>query len=288
MWEHQTFLGINYKTTIEDTVNKLITNIIPEYQFSGNPIFLNIAVIRRSINDYTFRKKYSFSIKCFVDTDPNIQSDDNNIVAEAEQFDSYSSNHDEFALIIWHTFAQDTVNKIIMRKGVVINNEEFQFYLNNKKNITVQYIHDFQQFAIFSAFYRYFGGTENIYGVNYEQWVTLMLAVFDILKKNDVPELCKYITGIRNKHYIAKKEARISRQQLYMDPMYNHIISTKYRSIKSIIERKKNFIESNIMLLTNNEYIYNTPDLSKHGKVIIRNDEEIRKGVLSFFQNIIN
>jgi hypothetical protein len=288
MWERTAFLGINYKTTIEDTVNKLITNIIPEYQFTGNIIHLNIAVIRKSIQDYTLRKKDPFNIKCFVDADPNVQSDDNNIVTEAEQFDSYSSNHDEFNVIIRHTFAQDTVNKIIMRKGVTINPEEYKYYVNAMKNNSVSYIHEFQQFTIFSAFYRYFGGTENIYGLNLEQWVSLMLSICDILKQNGIGDLCKYVTGVRNKHYIQKKEARLSRQQLYMDPMYNHIISTKYRSIKSLIEKKKNFIETNILLLTTNEYTYNTPDQSLNGKIIIRNDEEIRHGILSFFQNIIN
>jgi hypothetical protein len=223
-----------------------------------------------------------------VDSDNNTQSDDNNIVAEAEQFDSYSSNHDEFSIIIRHTFAQDTVNKILMRKGVIINQEELQFYINNMNNLTIQNIHDFQQFTVFSAFYSYFGGTENIYGINYEQWMTLVLAICDILKKNGIPELCKYVTGIRNKHYITKKEARLSRQQLYIDPMYNHIVMTKYKSIKSIIDKKRNFIESNILLLTTNEYTYHTLDPALNGRVIIRNDEEIRRGVLSFFQNIIN
>jgi hypothetical protein len=288
-WDRTEFLGINYKSTIEDTVNKLITNIIPEYQFTGNIINLNTSVIRISIQDYTLRKKDPYNIKCFVDADPNTQSDDNNIITEAEQFDSYSSNHDEFAVIIRHTFAQDTVNKIILRKEITINQDELDFYLNTAhNNMTVQTIHEFQQFAIFSAFYQYFGGTENMYGVNLKQWIMLALAICEILKKNGIPELCKYVTGIRNKHYIQKKEARISRQQLYLDPMYNYIISSKYRSIKSIIDKKRNFIESNILLLTTNEYTYNTPDPLFNGKAIVRNDDEIRRGILSFFQNVIN
>lgn len=288
MWDRQTFLGINHKSTIEDIVNKIITNIFPEYQFEGSVINLNIAVILRSIHDYTFRKKDPYNIKCFVDADPNTQSDDNNIVTEAEQFDSYSSTHDEFAIIIRHTFAQDTVNKILARKGITINPEELQYYINASKNISVQNIHEFQQFCVFSAYYRYFGGTENIYGVNLEQWITLMLGICDILRSNGIPELCKYVTGIRNKHYIQKKEARLSRQQLYLDPTYNHIINTKYKSIKNIISKKKNFIESNILLLTTNEYTYNTLDQSLNGRIIVKNDDEIRKGVLSFFQNVIN
>jgi hypothetical protein len=288
MWERITFLGVNYKTTIEDIINKLITNIIAEYQFDGNIINLNTSVILNSTQNYTLRKKDPFNIKCFVDTDQNTQSDDNNIITEAEQFDSYSVTYDEFNVIIRHVFAQDTVDKILMRKGVSIDKNELQFYLNNVNNITVQNIHDFQQFTIFAAFYSYFGGTENMYGVNYEQWMTLVLAICDILRKNGIPELCKYVTGIRNKHYIMKKEARISRQQLYVDPSYNYIVQSKYKSIKAIIDRKRNFIESNILLLTTNEYTYNTPDTSLHGKVILKNDEEIRRGVLAFFQNIIN
>jgi hypothetical protein len=290
MWERQTFLGINHKSTIEEIINKLVINIVPEYQFSGNIIFLNIAVIKKSIKDYTLRKKDPFNIRCFVDADPNTQNDDNNIVTEAEQFDSYSSNHDEFNIIIRHAFAQDTVDKIIMRKGVTINQDELAFYIAESKSedFSMQYLHEFQQFTIFSAFYRYFGGTENIYGVNLEQWLTLMLTINEILKKNGMPELCKYVTGIRNKHYIMKKEARISRQILYADPLYNNIVNTKYRSIKSIINKKRNFIELNITLLTTNEYIYHTPDPHLNGKVIVRNDDEIRRGVLSFFQTIIN
>jgi hypothetical protein len=290
MWDRLTFLGINYKAVIEDITHKIATNIIPEYDPEGNSISLNIAVIRNSISDYILRKKDPYNIKCFVDADPNTQSDDNNIVTEAEQFDSYSSNHDEFAVIIRHAFAQDTVNKVLLRKGVTIDPRELQFYLDGIKtnSVTVQNIHDFQQFTVFSAFYRYFGGTENMYGLNLEQWITLMLAVCEILKKNGIPELCKYVTGIRNKHYIVKKEARLSRQMLFMDPLYNHIVSSKYKFIKSIIDKKKNFVESNILLLTTNEYTYNTPDPTLNGKVILRNDDEIRRGVLSFFQNIIN
>ena len=67
MWERQAFLATNYKGTIEDIVNKLITNIVPEYSFKYNTMHLNVSVVRKSIQDYVFRKKDPFSINCFVD-----------------------------------------------------------------------------------------------------------------------------------------------------------------------------------------------------------------------------
>jgi hypothetical protein len=202
-------------------------------------------------------------------------------VTEADQFDSYNAKRDELPLIIRHTFAEDTVNKIYARKGITFNPTLFDFYYKNIK------IHDFQQFAIFSSFHRYFGGTENLYGINIELYVRLMLAIVDILDRSGISELSKYVTGVKNKHYVSKKESRLSRNILLVDPIYNNIISTKYKSIKNIIAKKNNFIENKINFLVNNEFMYNTPIVELNGKIIPRNDEEIFSSILKFFSTMI-
>lgn len=281
MWERQVFLGVNYKSTIEDIVNKIITNIVPEYDFDGNIMHLNVSVVRKSIQDYTLRKKDPFNINCFIDVDTNTQDDDNSVVTEAEQFDSYSSKNDELTLVIRHTFMEDTVNKIMSRKNVVIDPETYKFYFENIK------FHEFQQFAIYSSFHSYFGGTENICGINQEMYVKLMLTVTEVMRRSGIDELVKYVTGVKNKHYVSKKEGRFSRTALFNDSLYNHIINTKYRNVKNIINKKNNFIESKITYLMNNEFCYNTPIRELNGRIIPRSEEEIRNGVLKFFNTMI-
>ena len=285
MWNRLSFLGVNPKSTIEDIVNKLITNILPEYDFDGNIMHLNISVIRKSIQDYTLRKKDPFSINCFVDIDSSSQVDDNSIVTEADQFDSYNAKRDALSLVIRHVFTEDTVNKIFYRKQITFREDLYNYYLENLKPADL--VQQFQQFVIFSSFHTYFGGTENMYSIPYKLYIKLIVGMIDMLEKLGIPELVKYVTAIRNKHYIIKKETKFSRNTLAANAMYTSIIQTKYRSIQNMIDRRNNFIEAKINYLINNEFIYNTPDQNLNGKIIPRNDDEIYQGVLKFFQRCI-
>lgn len=281
MWERQAFLAVNFKTTIQIIVNKLIVDILPEYSFCGNVMHMNVAVVRKSIQDFTFRKEDPYNINCLVDADSNTSDDDNAVVTEAEQFDSYNAKHDELSIVIRHTFAEDTVNKIIQRKGVILNPSDIEFYMKNVR------FHEFQTFAIFASTVRYFGGTENIYSLNMELYVKLMLTIAQMMDNSGLSGLSKYVLGTKNRHYISRKESRLSRNIILSDPLYNNILENKYKSVKNIIMKKNNFIESRISFLMNNEFTYNTPDPSLNGRIIARDEDAIRRDVLQFFNGFV-
>ena len=284
MWERQEFLGTIWKSITEDILNnKLLANIVPEYSFKFNIIHLNVSVVRKSIQDQVIRGKDPYSINCFVEVDSNTSDDDNAIVTEAEQFDSYNAKHDEFPIIIRHTFMEDTVNKILNRKNVVLNPNDIEFY---KKNLS---INEFQRFAIMSCFHSQFGGSENLYGLNQENWIKLMLCVVEMFKRGgpETEAIAKYVTAKRERHYVLKKETRVSRATLLNDPLYNYLINTKYKNVKNIINKRNNFIENKIGYILSNEFSYNTPIAELHGKTIPRNEDEIRIGVLKFFTSFI-
>ena len=306
MWERQEFLGTIWKSITEDILknllenkidflvnyniaqedilnNKLLANIVPEYSFKFNIIHLNVSVVRKSIQDQVIRGKDPYSINCFVEVDSNTSDDDNAIVTEAEQFDSYNAKHDEFPIIIRHTFMEDTVNKILNRKNVVLNPNDIEFY---KKNLS---INEFQRFAIMSCFHSQFGGSENLYGLNQENWIKLMLCVVEMFKRggSETEAIAKYVTAKRERHYVLKKETRVSRATLLNDPLYNYLINTKYKNVKNIINKRNNFIENKIGYILSNEFSYNTPIAELHGKTIPRNEDEIRVGILKFFTSFI-
>ena len=284
MWERQEFLGTIWKSITEDILNnKLLANIVPEYSFKFNIIHLNVSVVRKSIQDQVIRGKDPYSINCFVEVDSNTSDDDNAIVTEAEQFDSYNAKHDEFPIIIRHTFMEDTVNKILNRKNVVLNPDDIEFY---KKNLS---INEFQRFVIMSCFHSQFGGSENLYGLNQENWIKLMLCVVEMFKRGgpETEAIAKYVTAKRERHYVLKKETRVSRATLLNDPLYNYLINTKYKNVKNIINKRNNFIENKIGYILSNEFSYNTPIAELHGKTIPRNEDEIRVGILKFFTSFI-
>lgn len=281
MWERQAHFGVNPKITTEQIVSKLIVDIIPEVSFNGNVINMFATVTRKSVLDYTLRKKDLYNINQISEIDNASDDNDNAVVSESDMFDAMNAKHDAFGVLIRHTFTTDTVNKIIERSGIVINPEDVEYYM---KNI---HFHKFQTFAIFSSCLSAFGGTENLYGLNQENYIRLMLMICKRLEASGLRELSYYISGIKNRHYIAKKESRIFNQQLVADPLYQYIINNKYNNIKNIIDKKNNFISSRISFLTSNEFSYNLPDSNLTGQIIPRNDDLIRQQVLRFFVEFI-
>ena len=281
MWERQAQFGVNWRNTTESIVSKLIVDIVPEYSFRGNIMNMNSAVTRKSIIDYTLRKKDLYSISQFADVDANSSDDDNSVISESEQFDSFNSKHDAFSIYIRHTFTEDTVNKIIERMGIIINPSDVEYYM---KNI---HFHKFQTFAIFASVLRPFGGTENIYSLNQENYIKLMLIISSSMKNLGMINLSNFVTGIKNRHYISKKESRVSHAILMQDPIYNYIVDMKYSGIKNIITKKNNFIESRISYLMNNEFSYNLPDSDLTGQIIPRSEDVIREETLKFFNEFI-
>ena len=281
MWERQAFLAVNYKTTIDVILNKLIVDIVPEYAFIGNVMHMNVAVVRKSIQDYTLRRKDPFSINMLVDADNNTSDDDNAVVSESEQFDSYNAKHDEFSIVIRHTFAEHTVNTIISRKGVVLDQAEIDWYMEHIR------FHEFQTFVIFSAVTNAFGGTENVYSLNKELYVKLMLCIVKVMEVSGLGSLAKYVTATKNRHYISRKETRLSRNALLNDPLYQYIVENKYSGVKNIIDKKNNFLESIISKISNNEYVYNTPNPDLNGRIIPRDDVQIRKDILKFISSFV-
>lgn len=281
MWERQAHFGVNPKITTEQIVSKLIVDIIPEVSFNGNVINMFATVTRKSVLDYTLRKKDLYNINQISEIDNASDDNDNAVVSESDMFDAMNAKHDAFGVLIRHTFTTDTVNKIIERSGIIINPEDVEYYM---KNI---HFHKFQTFAIFSSCLSAFGGTENLYGLNQENYIRLMLMICKRLEASGLRELSYYISGIKNRHYIAKKESRIFNQQLIADPLYQYIINNKYSNIKNIIDKKNNFISSRISFLTSNEFSYNLPDSNLTGQIIPRNDDLIRQQVLRFFVEFI-
>lgn len=281
MWERQAHFAVNPKVTTEQIVSKLIVDIIPEITFKGNVMNMFATVTRKSVLDYTLRKKDLYNINQISDIDNASDDNDNAVVSESDMFDAMNAKHDAFGVLIRHTFTTDTVNKIIERSGVIIDPLDVEYYM---KNI---HFHKFQTFAIFSSCLSAFGGTENLYGLNQENYIRLMLMICKSLEMCGLRELSYYISGIKNRHYIAKKESRIFNQQLVQDPLYQFIVNNKYGSIKNIIDKKNNFISTRISFLTSNEFSYNLPDSNLTGQIIPRNEDLIRQQVLRFFAEFI-
>jgi hypothetical protein len=280
MWERLRILGVTPEIAIEDTMNKLITNVVPKYSFEQNIMNLNTVVIRKSIMSYTLRKRDPYTLYSLSDNDGQA-TDDDTIISETEVFDSYNTQRDE-SIIMFRKYGTPRDVRILQeREGIIITPEEIKFYTDSKR------YHEFQKSAICFAFSRYFGGVENIIGgCRKEDWIRLIIILKGMMKNLGLDYLAHFVSATRL-HYSYKRMSKYLESLILNDPDYQFIINTKYKSILGLFE-KKNFIKNMIISIINNTYTYNTYNYPKNNEFIEKNEEAITKQVLAFFKLLVH
>lgn len=279
MWDRLRILGVTPEIVCEDTMNKLITNVIPKYSFDMNIMNLNTVVIRKSVMSYTLRKRDPYTLYSLSSNDGQA-SDEDSIISETEIFDSYNTQRDE-SIILFRKFGTGRDIDIIQkREAVLITPEEIEFYSRSKR------YHEFQKTAICFVFSRYFSGVENIIGgCRKEDWIRLIIILKKMLERMGLNYLSDFISAERQQ-YSYKRISKFLDNTINDDPLYKEIIEKRYKSIGGIFE-KKNFIKAMIVILINNTYTYNSFGDTRNGWYIEKNELKIVKEVLTFFNTLI-
>lgn len=277
MWDKLKILSKTPETVVEEAVKRIIVDVFPKFEFEKNIVNFITVATRKFVN-WTIRKEHPVSIYTLSDVEGSTSNDDA-VITEADLFDSYNVKRDETIIFLRKEFVMDTIQKIMIREKVEILPEELQFY---KETVKFHYI---QTSAIFQAFAHYFGGSENIYGCNKEQYVMLMIILVKMMRRLGINELAQYILAHRQ-NYNYRRISKTFDNMLFNNPMYKELIENKYKFITNLIENK-NFIRNMFVVSINNNYSYNEYNNPKNGQIIEKNEELLCKDVLSFFNMII-
>lgn len=279
MWDRLRILGVTPEVIIEDIMNKLVTNVIPKYDFNMNIMNLNTVVIRKSIMSYTLRREDPYTLFSISNTDGH-SSDDDSILSEVEIFDSYNTQRDE-SIILYRKYgtARD-VDIIAAREGIILNQDEIDFYKSSTR------YHELQKSAIYYVFDKYFSGIENIIGgCRAEDWIKLIIVLKKMLERMGLDYLSNFISG-EKVAYSYRKLSKYMESLIVEDPMYQEIMDKKYKSVQGFIE-KRNPIKNMIISIFNNTYTYNAYNNPMNGKYIEKDEEKIVREVLNFFNSFI-
>lgn len=280
MWERLMILGVTPEIAIEDTMNKIITNVLPKFSFDHNILNLTTVVIRKSIMSYTLRKKDPYTLYSLSDTDGSA-TDDDSTVAETEIFDSYNTQRDEVVLLFRRFGTPRDVEMIRKREGVEINHKELQFYMEGK------HYHEFQKSAICFAFSKYFGGTQNIIsGCRKEDWSKLIIILKRSMERLGLHYLSDFLSAQRES-YSYKRISKVIENYIEENEKYQEILQKKYKSVQGIFERR-NFIKYIVTAIINNTYIYYSYGNPKNGQYIEKNEFIIVDQVIQFFYSLID
>lgn len=279
MWDRLKILGITPDNVVEDTMCKLVTNVIPKYDFDMNIMNLNTVVIRKSVMSYTLRKKDPYTLFS-LSSNEGKSGDDDSILSEVEIFDSYNTQRDESKMIYRKYGTSRDIGIIMAREGITASPEEIEFYTHSKR------YHDFQKNSIYYTFSRYFSGIENIIGgCKKEDWIKLIITLKKMLERVGLNYLSEFVSADRHE-FSYKRLSKYTDNYINDHPLYQDIVEKKYKMVNGIFE-KRNFIKNMINSIFNNTYTYNSYGNPRNGQYIEKNEEKIINEVLNFYNSFV-
>lgn len=286
IFEQQEIFGIDLYTKIQDFVRRvLISENVIKYKFNNNIIGFNKTIIKYQLT-YFLKEQYEKNLAEVT----NAKNGDG--LSGGDKMMMNLSKIDEGITIMSDINIPITLDYLCRRYGVVISEEEIDFYVKN------HHPDDIQIQLVLSYFAKYFGSYRDLNLLRRRDYITLML----ILKKKLITELgyeddieedgevrsmaLPYIISgnsvdhintrvIRNIKFTEKVQESYTFQKLQEDNhKYLNVIKENYdmKIISSLINTKYTYVE------------YHNPELLD--KEIIYSDDKIADEILFFLASI--
>lgn len=170
LWEMQDIRSIDPTTHSIDSVNNILLNIIPKYEYNRNIIFLNYTSIRKSAKYQVTGIGYEFNYVSLSNSKRDIENN-----SEFDKFESYLVKQNESLYLQNKCQAEKTLEYIEYMYGP-FDNDEIEYYEKRLLDENGEIINSFQKNLIFYLFYRYFGDPVSAYAINKQQYIKLIIA----------------------------------------------------------------------------------------------------------------
>ena len=286
MWDKIRIFNKTKESVNTDLVVKIINTAVPKFSFDKKIINFIKVISRDTIEEHTLKAKYKFKIHPI--TAPNDSGDDEDTLSENDIFDLHYTKQDE-TVRLFHKYANDqTVDVIARCNGILMfNQEEINFY-----NETIQFSL-IQQFLVVQAFSNRFRGVKNIMSCTRQQYIKLIIILVHKMERLGLDNLKFYLTGIRVSHSQIRKPSTVLLNSLYNNVNFVDLCESKYRFVKEIFDKKsvhkedQNPIKDNLLMIINNDYIYNHYGFEDNGKLIGVPDQVIIDELIRFYRLII-
>lgn len=225
IWNMQDIRGINSNIHSIQSVQNVLINIMPKYEYSGNLVHLNYKSILRNTGFQILDIEYEYS---FISLSSSKRDEDLN--SEFDKFESFLTKADESLLIQNQVASNDAMEQIKMMYGP-FEKEEIQFYKHRLSNGNKCSVNSFQRDLVFNLFFKYFGDTNSINAINLDDYVILIIAAKRILEASGMV-LLPYIVSSKVLRLASRKNVNKKELvKLESSPLWDKI-KQKYRNSK--------------------------------------------------------
>ena len=260
IWSKQDIRGINTTTHAMDSVENIILQIMPKYEYSQNIIVFNYQAIKNNIGYRVTTSGYEYT---FVPLYSSKRDEDMN--SEFDKFENYLAKADESLYLQNKVNCQETMKQITQHFGP-FDQDEINFYMKQLTQDGKTVINQFQKDLIFNLFYKYFGDVVSIKAINKEDYVKLMITAKKILLSHNMIILPYIISGKVNRLPQRKNINKKELNKIQNSPFFKHILA-KYNNPK--IEKYIFSLIATILVADFQIIDYSDPELNgKHIEMI--------------------
>ena len=267
IWGKQDIRGKDRITHSMGAVRNIILNIIPKYTFNQNMVSLNYTSIQKSNKYQVTDIQYEFS---YVPLSSSKREGEDN-ASDFDRFESNLTKADE-SKYIQVKFNYQYVMAQIEKEWGPYNPDEIEFYKKELRNANGDIINNFQKQLVFNMFYKYFGDSISINGINVDDYIKLIISAKKMLKSGNMGFLPYIISGKVNKIVSRKTLNKKEVAEMEASQYYNLVVE-KYENpkiIQQILGTIATIITSNFSIIDfNNKDINKIFSISKYNSRII-------------------
>ncbi|MBR2212815.1 MAG: hypothetical protein IJ889_00095 [Eubacterium sp.] len=207
LWEKCAIRGIDKVINTMYTIDNIILNVMPKYNFNNNPINMNIATIKNDIKYKVVEVPYEYDVRNLNSS--NREGEDN--ASPYDKFESQCIRTDEALMLQNIVNAEYTMKEIIDKWGQDISKAEMNYYIRTLTCNGKRQLQDsFQRSLVLNLFMKYFGDTASIKEIVASDYVRLMIIGKRLLKGKGLIFMAEIFGGfverISNRTSISKRE----------------------------------------------------------------------------------
>lgn len=170
LWEMQPIRGKNDITQSRDTMENIVTKIMPKFVFYKDIISFIHGVIKSDLKNNITGIAYEYTL---ITKSSSIRDEDNN--SETDKFEAHIAKIDEAMILQENVTCDYTMKKIVQQYGP-FDEDEIEFYMNELGKDGKPIKNQFQSNLISYLFLKDFKDIKAIRLINYHDYVTLLLA----------------------------------------------------------------------------------------------------------------
>lgn len=272
IWNKQDIRGKDTITHSMGAVRNMILNIMPKYTFSQNMVSLNYTSIQKSNKYQVTDIQYEYS---YVSLSSSKREGEDN-ASDFDRFESNLTKADE-SRYLQVKFTYEETMKTIERAWGPYDPKEIAFYKKELRNNNGEIINNFQKQLVFNLFYKYFGDTTSINGINEDDYIKLIISAKKMLRAGNMAYLPYIMSGKVNK--IVSRKTLNKKEIAEMEAsQYYPLVVDKFKNEKII----HHILGTMATIITSTFSVIDMNDPTLHGQIISLETRIIIEEVLMY------